>query len=398
MTTIQSEPILFTIFGSSIIGIILYMCKELPLKIFKSLIDSLTTTIKVNQSSDRLAYSSLEYELGTKKLYYICGRFQIIHEWLLKKISVAPAEKTLFLTKLQNIFVLVDKKTDEYEKYSHSYEYTLKFFSKDVEKINDYMISLLPKYSVGNDENNIRIFKKIGSNWEFFKKRKVNISCILEDYKNDIIKHLSYFLCNGEEYLKRDKPHNLGILLYGKPGCGKTRFIFQMACVLDLNIYYVNLSDFNNDNDFLESMIKIKTPSIILFEDIDRCDSLSIKEENEHSSRSDLESKTGVSMSTLLNTLDGLLSQEDQIVIATTNHLEKLDPALTRDGRFDIKSEFKYLSKNEMALHISEFYNTKMTCEEKKCLIQCSIASLYKVLNTNKFYKDAIFILSKEII
>jgi chaperone BCS1 len=54
-----------------------------------------------------------------------------------------------------------------------------------------------------------------------------------------------------------------------------------------------------------------------------------------------------VSLSTLLNVLDGLASSEGRVLIMTTNHIERLDPALIRPGRVDMKVEF-HLAKEDM--------------------------------------------------
>jgi chaperone BCS1 len=51
-----------------------------------------------------------------------------------------------------------------------------------------------------------------------------------------------------------------------------------------------------------------------------------------------------LSLSGLLNALDGVAAAEGRILFATTNHLERLDPALSRPGRMDVWVEFKHAS------------------------------------------------------
>ncbi|WWD01284.1 hypothetical protein V866_008227 [Kwoniella sp. B9012] len=61
-----------------------------------------------------------------------------------------------------------------------------------------------------------------------------------------------------------------------------------------------------------------------------------------------------VTMSGLLNAIDGVSSQEGCVLVATTNHPNRLDPALSRAGRFDVKLEFGYaipLQARELYLH-----------------------------------------------
>ena len=92
--------------------------------------------------------------------------------------------------------------------------------------------------------------------------------------------------------------------------------------------------------------------SIILLEDIDCIFSTrdNLKTENQQKAAQ-----------LLLQFLDGVFSIPNTVFIATTNHIEDLDPALIRDGRFDVKIEMKNLSQetaNKMCKHF------KLTDEE----------------------------------
>ena len=57
---------------------------------------------------------------------------------------------------------------------------------------------------------------------------------------------------------------------------------------------------------------------------------------------------TGVSFSGLLNALDGVASQEGRIFILTTNHIDRLDDALIRPGRCDVKVKVRKASNSQM--------------------------------------------------
>ena len=64
-----------------------------------------------------------------------------------------------------------------------------------------------------------------------------------------------------------------------------------------------------------------------------------------------------LSLSGLLNSLDGVSAPEGRLLFATTNHLERLDTALTRPGRMDIWIEFKYASKWQAELLFKNFFS-----------------------------------------
>jgi len=123
-------------------------------------------------------------------------------------------------------------------------------------------------------------------------------------------------------------PYRRGYLLYGPPGTGKTSFTQAIAGELKLNICYLNLSNGNMDDDGLNRALNnAPSQSIILLEDID---GIFVARESVNQGR-----EGGVSFSGLLNALDGVRSQEGRILFMTTNHREKLDPALMRPGRAD---------------------------------------------------------------
>ena len=71
-----------------------------------------------------------------------------------------------------------------------------------------------------------------------------------------------------------------------------------------------------------------------------------------------------MTFSGLLNALDGVASSEARIIFMTTNHFSRLDPALIRPGRVDVR-EFLGDAVGEQAQRLcSKFYATSETVEE----------------------------------
>ena len=78
----------------------------------------------------------------------------------------------------------------------------------------------------------------------------------------------------------------------------------------------------------------------------------------------------GVTLSGLLNAIDGVAAHEGRLLFATTNHYESLDPALRRPGRMDRHIEFRLASRNQVAEMFRRFYAPTATgslppCSEK---------------------------------
>jgi mitochondrial chaperone BCS1 len=142
-------------------------------------------------------------------------------------------------------------------------------------------------------------------------------------------------------------------LLYGPPGTGKSSLSSAIAGHFGLNIYILSLSAINEAT--LKSLFdKLPSRYIILLEDIDAVSSNRDAETEDSpqivtGSPSRISKSAGgkVSLSALLNVIDGVGSQEGRILIMTTNHITRLDEALIRPGRVDKKVKLG-LADNQM--------------------------------------------------
>ncbi|EPY33230.1 mitochondrial chaperone BCS1 [Strigomonas culicis] len=149
------------------------------------------------------------------------------------------------------------------------------------------------------------------------------------------------FLRSGDYYRNLGVPYRRGYLLHGPPGCGKTSFVMALAGELNLSISLLSLANRSvNDEALMELLNSANQSSIVLIEDIDRAFS----------------SESAVSMSGLLNALDGVGAQEGNVVFMTTNHVERLDAALIRPGRADVKLEIGLLDQAQTRKLFHKFY------------------------------------------
>ncbi|KAF8659642.1 hypothetical protein HU200_058401 [Digitaria exilis] len=204
--------------------------------------------------------------------------------------------------------------------------------------------------------------------------------------KKEIMDDLDMFR-NGKEYHARvGKAWKRGYLLYGPPGTGKSAMIAAMANYLDYDIYDIELTSVHSNSELRKLFIETKGKSIIVIEDIDCSLDLSgarkkkNKEEEDNKDESgdkaaaDHKAKTKkpdtsskVMLPGLLNFIDGLWSAcgAERLIVFTTNHVEKLDPALIRRGRMDKHIEmsycgfeaFKFLAERYLGVVSHEFFD-----------------------------------------
>ncbi|XP_068648884.1 protein HYPER-SENSITIVITY-RELATED 4-like isoform X2 [Aristolochia californica] len=154
------------------------------------------------------------------------------------------------------------------------------------------------------------------------------------EQKCEIMADLDRFVKRREYYRKVGKAWKRGYLLYGPPGTGKSSLIAAIANYLNFNIYDLELSDIQCNSELRKLLVATANRSILVVEDIDCSIDLNDRQENQ------------VTLSGLLNFIDGLWSScgDERIIIFTTNHKEKLDPALLRPGRMDMHIHMSYCS------------------------------------------------------
>ncbi|CAH1434419.1 unnamed protein product [Lactuca virosa] len=220
----------------------------------------------------------------------------------------------------------------------------------------------------------------IGSSWShiiFDHPSTFDTLAMHPEKKKDILNDLMTFIKSKDYYKKVGKSWKRGYLLYGPPGTGKSSMIAAMANLLDYDIYDLELTSVNDNTKLKKLLIHTSSRSIIVIEDIDcsldltgerKGKSTGGEERNLVHKKEKVKKKKGseVTLSGLLNFIDGLWSAcgSERLIVFTTNHIEKLDPALIRRGRMDKHIElsfccfetFKVLAKNYLDIESHDLY------------------------------------------
>ena len=299
-----------------------------------------------------------------------------------------PNDNTYYLNILQDFMKNI---TEEY----HSL-----FKEKDNSKLYIYVY----RNSINEDNINRLIFDKHYSE----HNKELNTNIFFEG-KNDLIKYITPFIYNpnettnvGEEKYKRlGCTFKAGLFFWGYPGCGKTSTIKAILKYTNRHGIYIDLKKIKTCEE-LETLFRVKKiheneycgkQLCFIMEDCDAAENNILKDrtmnesfstesnsvsQNLLSSTKDKDTELlsvaksieetlktkddALNLSCFLNTLDGIIELHGIMVIMTSNHPEKIDTAVLREGRFDFKHEFKKASQSiikEMLQH-----NFQLTREE----------------------------------
>lgn len=202
-----------------------------------------------------------------------------------------------------------------------------------------------------------------------------------KEKKEALVADINEFLspASPKWYATRGIPYRRGYLFHGSPGTGKSSLSFAIAGLFGLDIHVISLLESTMTEADLNHMFNtLPKRCVVLLEDIDTAglkrdpntdpDSLASENPNkvQDNAVADLAKELrrahraaaggrdvpvqpqGISLSGLLNAIDGVASHEGRVLVMTTNHPEKLDPALIRPGRVDMKVEFSLATRHQM--------------------------------------------------
>ncbi|KAB1216489.1 Mitochondrial chaperone BCS1 [Morella rubra] len=220
--------------------------------------------------------------------------------------------------------------------------YELTFCQKHREKVlNSYLPYILERAKAIKEESRGIKLHTVTVGYNCWNPNAINLDhpmnfmtlAMDSELKEDLMNDLERFV-NGKEFYRRTgKAWKRGYLLYGPPGTGKSSLVAAMANHLNYDIYDLDLTAVQS-NSLLRSLLHgMSSRSILVVEDIDCTIKLPNREFEDETGI--IRKNQAVTLSGLLNFIDGLLAccGQERIVVFTTNHKDRLDPALLRPGR-----------------------------------------------------------------
>ena len=228
--------------------------------------------------------------------------------------------------------------------------FNLKFFTRD-RRLAEALLEEARELVYPKDDDRLRILNARWDDWNLTSRRRPRPegSVILKaGVLETILKSIKDFKNSETWYVDRGIPWRLGILLYGAPGSGKSSTVAAVASHFKMDIAILNLNTKGLDDNQLNSYLAdVPKNALVLLEDIDCV----------FAERSGSEDKDNqVTFSGLLNAIDGVAASEGRILFMTTNFIDKLDPALIRPGRVDVKFEIGAPDREQIERLFRRFY------------------------------------------
>lgn len=245
-------------------------------------------------------------------------------------------------------------------------------------------------------------------------KRPLNTVIVDPEIKKEIVGLITDFRASRQWFEDRGLPYKKTFVLHGIHGTGKTSLIKALASHFQMNICIINLG-MMSDSSFEKALTTAPTNAIIIIEDFDSSPAtrarraLVEKERRDKRSKSDQSANlyhtagaddtlaeapseaetsmerlmdsmpTFLTLSGILNALDGIVSLDGKLIFMTTNLYDTMDPALTRKGRIDHCYELKALQSPEVWEYITLMFPNTVRNEDLSFhpILGCDLQDLY---------------------
>lgn len=263
----------------------------------------------------------------------------------------------------------------------------------DSKKIRDFVDESLDFCNKKqNNSTSIKVYKILPAKDKLIFSKTVFES--MQTFENLFMPGLKNYIESIDKFLS-GKLSKVSFLLHGEPGCGKTSFIKSIINYVKMPVMDLKLKDVKTSDDldavFFEKWIRRYFPGqnktvsvgkrIVIMEDIDADDDMVFRRTAEKPVKREeisiLKKKDDAlyqsldkedkkpTLSNLLNVLDGVVEFRG-IIIMTTNHVEKLDPALVRPGRITHNIRLKKIQEPEIGEMTAHYFGQPVKVPEGK--------------------------------
>lgn len=344
--------------------VITFLCKDVPARVKNFLSAFFTTSITID--SNDMMYAMILRWLPKQKSWAFNQTLRVSNSaWGKAGISFGYGKRFIFYKGRIISFTRQEKNKEGaaggYEGRITSEFLTLTKFGRSGQFFTQLFEIVMDEEVKSSDESSTIEVQTWSLGWEWGEasKRSLDSIYIPKAQKARIINHVDSFLKEKDWYMKRGIPWKTGILLKGPSGTGKTSLVRALATHYGSTVWMLSLNSIS-DSTLAQALERVQpddAPAFVLIEDIDAFN-INLNRETQPTGESEGAAKM-LTISGLLNAFDGIKSKDNVIFIATTNHPERLDPALIRSGRFDLHETIDYLTDEVFKEYLSTLYPNK---------------------------------------
>ena len=378
-----------------LMGIATYLMRSVPMAILRFLDRRFIARMFFDNSSWELRQTQMAFDKWYGNTKYMAGvrdfRLMVTYDGT---AVVSPGGSVNFFMLGWRLFWFTTTK-DTTERVTQETVYntsisTISFWGSS--KVFERFIRLFsPTYDLSDEQSHYWVMWERDGDWcKQYKAKRRDWEDIVynEQVRKTISTSVQKFLDNSSLYEKLSIPRKLTFLFHGEPGTGKTELTRAIASMTGYNIYPITMEG-KNVHAFIRALNLVPKDSIVLLEDVD---SFSTKRQLRDFKAEAIAEATGeetptpsggnaqqqMTLSGLLNVLDGICPLDNLIVVITTNALEKLDTALYRKGRVDVLMEIKRFTSDEVWRYIEGLYPEVLVKFELQPMAGCELADLVR--------------------
>ena len=327
-----SNPIIGGGLVLAIIGCAMALLKSVPAKLFESVKNRILVTVEIDNCDPAFPWVKAWLAEQGKSSWMAAGvQVDASNGTMPKqhdpsdrqKFSLCPRGIVSFRYRGRRIVAWITK-----ERVQQSRDWREIIALRAFRAPNSFFLEVLNDaydFASGRDGSTIQVWVPEGSYWRMQSRkpsRNRDTLLLADGVGEAVIDDAKRFIMEQAWYRERGIPWRRGYMLYGPPGTGKSSLAHVLASELRMNVNVATMASFISDEQMVQVLSNVHGGHVLLLEDID-------------ATRRD--GAIGPSFSCLLNVIDGLSAQDGRILVMTTNHPDKLDAALTRPGRVDVK-------------------------------------------------------------